>query len=119
MATLVTLNPIVRVARVPLHHREQFRVRTEAAGARRRRGVSGLRRNRGYGRNETEVRSFHDALQWRMCNGYLYRGFLFWPSGMRSNIHPRLRLRQRVSYISVSVATPTWMIATPPTGPFG
>jgi hypothetical protein len=71
VATLVTLNPRVRVTRVPLHPREKFRVRTTAAGARRRRGVSGLRRNQGCGRNETGVRSFHDALQWRMCNGLI------------------------------------------------
>lgn len=64
VATLVTLNPIVRVARVPLHPRERFRVRTAAVGARRCRRVSGRRGNWVRGRNETEARSFHDALQW-------------------------------------------------------
>ena len=65
VATLVTLNPIVRVARVPLHPRERFRVRAAAVGAGRRRGMSGRRGNRVRGRNETGARSFHDALQWR------------------------------------------------------
>jgi hypothetical protein len=61
VATLVTLNPIVRVARGPPHHRETFRVRTATADAMRRRGVSGLRRNRGRVQNQTGAQSFHDA----------------------------------------------------------
>ena len=68
MATLVTLNPIVRGAREPLHPRERFRVPTAAVGAGRRRGVSGRRGNPVRGRNETGARSFHDALQWLMCS---------------------------------------------------
>ena len=67
MATFLTPNPIVRIARVPLHPREGFRVPTAAVGAGRRRGVRGRRGNRVRGRNETGARSFHDALQWLMC----------------------------------------------------
>ena len=67
MATFLTLTPIVRVARVPLHPRERFRVQTAAVGAGCRRGVRGRRGNRVRGRNETGARSFHDALQWLMC----------------------------------------------------
>ena len=88
MGTLITLNPIVRIARVPLHPRERFRVQTAAAGAGRRRSVRGRRGNRVRGRNETRVRSFHDALQWRMCNG-VHRGFLFCRAGIHLNSTPR------------------------------
>ena len=67
VATFLTLTPIVRVARVPLHPRESFRVQTAAVGAGRRRGVRGRRGNRVRGRNETGARLLHDALQWLMC----------------------------------------------------
>jgi hypothetical protein len=68
VATTVTPNPIVRVARVPLHPRERFRVPTAAVGAGRRRGVNGRCGNRVREWNETGARPFHDALQWLMCS---------------------------------------------------
>ena len=67
MATCLTLNPIVRITRVPQHPRERFGVPTAAVGAGRSRGVRGRRGNRVRGWNETGARSFHDALQWLTC----------------------------------------------------
>jgi hypothetical protein len=113
MATLVTLNPIVRVARVPLHYRENFRLPTKAARARHRRRLSGLPRNRTGGRNETGVRSFHDALQWRMCNGLQRIPLLAVRNALGyTPAHPATaKVLWFFSFISVSVAAPTLQMA--------